>query len=167
MAKILVTFDTVDEGFEKIGAEHEVIRPPHGRDFTHEELCQLLSEADILCTSFDYPARAELLQHGAKLRLIANFGVGFNNIDIDYARTHGIVVTNTPQAVIIPTTELTLALMLDCARRVSASSVRHLASARPSAAWATSACPLQARRWGSSATDVSLQPSLSALAPSA
>ena len=119
MAKILVAFDTIDEGFEKIGAEHEVIRPPHGRDFTHEELCQLLPEADVLCTSFDYPARAELLQHGAKLRLIANFGVGFNNIDIDYACTHGIVVTNTPQAVIIPTTELTLALMLDCARRVS------------------------------------------------
>ena len=119
MAKILVAFDTVNEGFEKIGAEHEVIRPPHGRDFTHEELCQLLPEADVLCTSFDYPARAELLQHGAKLRLIANFGVGFNNIDIDYARAHGIVVTNTPQAVIIPTTELTLALMLDCARRVS------------------------------------------------
>ena len=119
MAKILVAFDTVDEGFEKIGAEHEVIRPPHGRDFTHEELRQLLPEADVLCTSFDYPARAELLQHGSKLRLIANFGVGFNNIDIDYARAHGIVVTNTPQAVIIPTTELTLALMLDCARRVS------------------------------------------------
>ena len=38
MAKILVAFDTVDEGFEKIGAEHKVIRPPHGRDFTHEEL---------------------------------------------------------------------------------------------------------------------------------
>ena len=48
MAKILVAFDTVDEGFEKIGAEHEVIRPPHGRDFTHEELCQLLPEADVL-----------------------------------------------------------------------------------------------------------------------
>ena len=119
MAKILVAFDTVDEGFEKIGAEHEVIRPPHGRDFTLEELCQLLPEADVLCTSFDYPARAELLQYGSKLCLIANFGVGFNNIDIDYARAHGIVVTNTPQAVIIPTTELTLALMLDCARRVS------------------------------------------------
>ena len=45
MAKILVAFDTVNEGFEKIGAEHEIIRPPHGRDFTHEELCQLLPEA--------------------------------------------------------------------------------------------------------------------------
>ena len=170
MAKILVAFDTVDEGFEKIGAEHEVIRPPHGRDFTHEELCQLLPEADILCTSFDYPARAELLQYGSKLRLIANFGVGFNNIDIDYARTHGIVVTNTPQAVIIPTTELTLALMLDCARRVSELDrlIRQTPGKRPpSVAWATSACTLQARRWDSSATDVSLQPSLSALAPSA
>ena len=119
MAKILVAFDTVDEGFELIDQTHQVIRPPRGRDFTHEELHQLLPEADVLCTSFDYPTRAELLQHGSKLRLIANFGVGFNNIDINYARDHGIAVTNTPQAVILPTAELTLALMLDCARRVS------------------------------------------------
>ena len=119
MAKILVTFDTVDEGFELIDQVHQVIRPPRGCDFTHEELYKLLPEVDVLCTSFDYPTRATLLQHAHKLRLIANFGVGFNNIDIDYARAHGIVVTNTPQAVILPTAELTLALMLDCARRVS------------------------------------------------
>jgi len=65
------------------------------------------------------PTEPELREHVSRLRLIANFGVGFNNIDIDYARSHGITVTNTPQAVIIPTAELTLALMLDCARRVS------------------------------------------------
>ena len=119
MAKILVTFDTVDEGFELIDQAHQVIRPPRGRDFSTEELYELLPEADVLCTSFDYPTRATLLQHAHKLRLIANFGVGYNNIDIDYARAHGIAVTNTPQAVILPTAELTLALMLDCARRVS------------------------------------------------
>ena len=119
MAKILVTFDTVDEGFELIDQAHQVIRPPRGRDFSTEELYELLPEADVLCTSFDYPTRATLLQYAHKLRLIANFGVGYNNIDIDYARAHGIAVTNTPQAVILPTAELTLALMLDCARRVS------------------------------------------------
>ena len=119
MAKILVTFDTVDEGFELIDPVHQVIRPPRGRDFSTEELYELLPEADVLCTSFDYPTRATLLQYAQKLRLIANFGVGYNNIDIDYARAHGIAVTNTPQAVILPTAELTLALMLDCARRVS------------------------------------------------
>lgn len=119
MAKILVTFDTVDEGFELIDQAHQVIRPPRGRDFSTEELYELLPEADVLCTSFDYPTRATLLQQAHKLHLIANFGVGYNNIDIDYARAHGIAVTNTPQAVILPTAELTLALMLDCARRVS------------------------------------------------
>ena len=119
MAKILVTFDTVDEGFELIDQAYQVIRPPRGRDFSTEELYELLPEVDVLCTSFDYPTRATLLQHAHKLRLIANFGVGYNNIDIDYARAHGIAVTNTPQAVILPTAELTLALMLDCARRVS------------------------------------------------
>ena len=119
MAKILVIFDTVHEGFELIDQAHQVIRPPRGRDFSTEELYELLPEADVLCTSFDYPTRATLLQYAHKLRLIANFGVGYNNIDIDYARAHGIAVTNTPQAVILPTAELTLALMLDCARRVS------------------------------------------------
>ena len=90
MAKILVAFDTVDEGFEKIGAEHEVIRPPHGRDFTHEELCQLLPEADASAPPSTTQHVPNSYSMGRSLRLIANFGVGFNNIDIDYARTHGI-----------------------------------------------------------------------------
>ena len=53
------------------------------------------------------------------LRLIANFGAGFNNIDLDVCRERGIRVTNTPQPVIEPTAELAFALMIDVARRVS------------------------------------------------
>ena len=53
------------------------------------------------------------------LRLIANFGAGFNNIDLDACRERGIRVTNTPQPVIEPTAELAFALMIDVARRVS------------------------------------------------
>ena len=53
------------------------------------------------------------------LQLIANFGAGFNNIDLDTCRERGIRVTNTPQPVIEPTAELAFALMIDIARRVS------------------------------------------------
>ena len=53
------------------------------------------------------------------LKLIANFGAGFNNIDLDACRRLGIRVTNTPQPVIEPTAELAFALMIDIARRVS------------------------------------------------
>ena len=112
MATILVAFDTQDEGFELIPAEHKIIRPPHSRDFTHEELMGLLPQADVLCTSFDYQAPRALLTYGKRLRLIANFGVGYNNIDTTFAREHHIAVTNTPESVVVPTAELAFGLML-------------------------------------------------------
>ena len=118
MATILVAFDTLDEGFERIPSEHTLIRPPHGRDFTQEELAALLPEADVLCSVFDIPVRADLIARGGKLRLIANYAVGYNNIDIEYARSRGITVTNTPHSVIAPTAELAMALLLSCSRRI-------------------------------------------------
>ena len=45
--------------------------------------------------------------------------MGYNNIDITYAREKGIAVTNTPKAVNSPTAELALALMLSAARRIA------------------------------------------------
>ena len=77
------------------------------------------SDADILVSTFDYKVSREMIAGMPKLRLIANFGAGFNNIDLDACRERGIRVTNTPQPVIEPTAELAFALMIDVARRVS------------------------------------------------
>lgn len=117
MAKILVAFDTVDEGFERLSAEHQLIRPPHGRDFTQEELSTLIHDADVLCSVFDIPVSAELMSRGKKLALVSNYAVGYNNIDLDYARAHQIAVTNTPHSVVVPTAELAMSLLLSCSRR--------------------------------------------------
>lgn len=76
-------------------------------------------DADILVSTFDYKVSREMIAGMPKLRLIANFGAGFNNIDLDACRERGIRVTNTPQPVIEPTAELAFALMIDVARRVS------------------------------------------------
>lgn len=119
MATILVAFDTVDEGFERLSAEHTLIRPPKGRDFSQSELRELITEADVLCSVFDIPVREELLSQAKHLRLVANYAVGYNNIDLNYCRAHGIAVTNTPREVIIPTAELAMALLLACSRRVA------------------------------------------------
>ncbi len=75
-------------------------------------------DADILVSTFDYRVPRELIASMPKLRLIANFGAGYNNIDLDACRERGIRVTNTPQPVIEPTAELAFALMIDVARRV-------------------------------------------------
>ena len=76
-------------------------------------------EADILVSTFDYKVTKELILSMPKLRLVANFGVGYNNIDLTICRSKGILVTNTPQPVIEPTAELAFGLMLDIARRIS------------------------------------------------
>ena len=78
-----------------------------------------LSEAEVIVSTFDFPVRREMIERAPKLRLIANLGVGFNNIDLATCRERGIRVTNTPDPVIEPTAELAFALMLALARKVS------------------------------------------------
>jgi glyoxylate reductase len=52
-------------------------------------------------------------------KIIANYAVGYNNIDIEYAKKKNIVVTNTPDVLTDSTADLTMALVLACARRLS------------------------------------------------
>ena len=78
-----------------------------------------LEEADVLVSTFDKPVTREMIMSSPHLQLVTNFGVGFNNIDLEACRERGIRVTNTPQPVIEPTAELAFALMHDVARRTA------------------------------------------------
>jgi len=78
-----------------------------------------LEEADILVSTFDKAVTAQMIASAPHLRLIANFGAGYNNIDLAACRSRNIRVTNTPQPVIEPTAELAFALMTTVARRVA------------------------------------------------
>lgn len=76
-------------------------------------------EAEVLVSTFDYKVSREMIEGMPNLKLIANFGAGYNNIDLEACKARGLRVTNTPQPVIEPTAELAFALMIDVARRVS------------------------------------------------
>ena len=78
-----------------------------------------LEEADVLVSTFDKPVTREIIMSASHLKLVANFGVGFNNIDLEACRERGIRVTNTPNPVIEPTAELAFALMHAVARRTA------------------------------------------------
>lgn len=78
-----------------------------------------LEEADVLVSTFDKPVTREMIMSAPHLQLVANFGVGFNNIDLEACRERGIRVTNTPNPVIEPTAELAFALMHAVARRTA------------------------------------------------
>ncbi len=116
--KILVAFKTIQEGWELLTERFELTFPPEGRDFTGQELLERIPEYDVLLSVFDIPVPRELIEAGSRLQLIANYAVGYNNIDLESAQKKGIAVTNTPKAVVEPTADLALALLLDCTRRV-------------------------------------------------
>ena len=78
-----------------------------------------LEEADVLVSTFDKPVTREMIMSAPHLKLVANFGVGFNNIALEACRERGIRVTNTPNPVIEPTAELAFALMHAVARRTA------------------------------------------------
>ena len=102
--KIALTTELPEQGFTRL-AGHEMYVP--------------YEEAEVLISTFDYRVSREMIETMPHLRLIANFGAGYNNIDLEACKERGIRVTNTPQPVIEPTAELAFALMIDVARRVS------------------------------------------------
>ena len=115
--KILVTYDIPREPFKNLPTDWEITFP-EGEKLTKEEIIRMLPEYDILLAIFSRPIDKEIIDAGKKLKLISNYGVGYNNIEIQYARKKGITVCNTPESVCDPTAELCMALLLGIARRI-------------------------------------------------
>ena len=116
--KILVTYDMFREGFTELESKYDVTFPA-GRDFTYEEVMEMIPEYDVLCSMFDFPVNKELVDHAPNLKMVANYAVGYNNIDVAYCLEKGITVANTPDPVTAPTANLALGLMIDTARRIT------------------------------------------------
>lgn len=83
-----------------------------------ETLKQGVKDADTLISLLSTSVDKEVIDAANNLKIITNYGAGFNNVDIDYARQQNIDVTNTPKASTNSTAELTFALVLAVARRI-------------------------------------------------
>ena len=87
--------------------------------FTRARLADALARADVLAPTITDKIDAELIAGaGEKLKLIANFGVGVDHVDIPAALAKGIAVTNTPGVLTEDTADLTMALIMAVARRI-------------------------------------------------
>jgi glyoxylate reductase len=90
-----------------------------GADRGRDAIARLVGGAAALVADPTVPVDEELLdQAGAELKVVANFAVGYDNIDLEACRRRDIVVTNTPDVLTNATAELTVALMLAAARRL-------------------------------------------------
>jgi len=86
---------------------------------TRAQLADAVARADVLApTITDKIDEALLAKAGPKLKLIANFGVGIEHVDVVAANARGITVTNTPGVLTEDTADLTLALIMAVARRL-------------------------------------------------
>ncbi|WP_324717131.1 D-glycerate dehydrogenase [Carboxydochorda subterranea] len=92
---------------------------PHDRPLTREELLRAVRGRDGLVTLLTDRIDAEVMDAaGPQLRVVSNYAVGFNNVDVQEATRRRIVVTNTPGVLTETTADLAWALLMAVARRV-------------------------------------------------
>lgn len=126
MATILVTHGIPAEGFSLLSGEKIVIPKPL-MQFSMDELAALIPAADAVVACGALPG--EIIRRGRKLRIIANYGAGYDGVDVHAAAECGIPVTNLPDTVTDSTAELAIGLMLAVSRRIGENSLRARAEA--------------------------------------
>jgi len=118
MVKVLVTPRSFANyaGLEVAGIT--VIRNPAGGILSKEQMQQHIREADGVIIGVD-PLDADVLRAAPRLRFVSKYGVGTDNIDLEYCKSHGIEVSITKNANSNAVADYAFALMLAAARRVS------------------------------------------------
>jgi len=96
----------------------EFIEHPTEQGRSEEDMITILSEADAAITLLSDPLTRTVLAANRDLGMIANYAVGYNNVDIDAANELGIIVTNTPGVLTEATADLTMGLILAVMRRI-------------------------------------------------
>ena len=89
----------------------------------HEELLKHIIEAEIVVIRSATTLTKEILEHAKKIKIIARCGVGIDNVDIEFAKSREIFVTNAPTANLISLVEHTIGLILSTARKIHESNV--------------------------------------------
>ncbi len=116
--KVYVTRMISGEALDLLDKHFDVRVNPEDRVLNKEEMLEAVEDADgLLCLINDEIDR-EIISRAGKLKIIANYGVGYDNIDVATATERGIIVTNTPGVLTDATADLAWALLFAVARRV-------------------------------------------------
>ncbi len=121
--KILVTPTSLQPG--KGSAALEVLKEfsddlvfnPTGRPLTEDELIPLLQDCEGYVAGLDFITR-KVIESCPKLKVISRYGVGYDRVDVEAAKEHGVLVTNTPGVNSEAVGELAFALILAVARKI-------------------------------------------------
>jgi lactate dehydrogenase-like 2-hydroxyacid dehydrogenase len=117
--KILVIAAIPRLGLEELEQKCDLIYPTESFMFSDDEIKKHMHGVDGVLSVFTRPFTAEMMEGAINLKIVANFGVGYNNIDIAKATSMGVVVCNTPNAVTEPTAEMAFGLLLSLTRNIA------------------------------------------------
>ena len=114
---VLLTHSIPTRGMEALFDACRVIMPPEGAyTFTPEALVDAARDVDAIFAAGPVPAA--VIEAARRLRIIANYGAGYDRVDVEAAARRGIPVTNLTRSTSLPTAEMALTLLLSVARRV-------------------------------------------------
>jgi lactate dehydrogenase-like 2-hydroxyacid dehydrogenase len=118
--RVVVTRRLPEAVEARLTAEFDAELSPADEPLSREDLARAMGEADgLLCTVTDRVDASLFAAEGRRVRIVANFGVGVNNIDVEAARAAGVAVSNTPGVLTDATADIAIALMLAATRRMS------------------------------------------------
>ncbi|MEO0062997.1 MAG: hypothetical protein RLZZ08_1557 [Pseudomonadota bacterium] len=115
--RILITRRWPAEVERAMQAQFDVVLNESDQPLSQAELAQAMGQFDVLCPTVSDRIDANVIAGGDRVKLIANYGVGFDHIDLSAAGAKGIPVTNTPGVLTDATADIALTLMLMAARR--------------------------------------------------
>jgi len=113
-----ITGPLLPAGLSLLQGKAELVVEPGPAPPTRERLLEQVAAADGLLALVTSRIDAEVIAAAGRLRVISNFAVGYDNIDVQAATRAGILVTNTPDVLTETTADLAFALMLAAARRL-------------------------------------------------
>lgn len=121
MAHVVVTRPLIENGLATLREEHSVTvcDPPSGATRTESEIIELADGADVLLSVLADPITERVFQECSELKMVAQYAVGLDNIDLQAAEDNEVVVTHTPGVLTDATADMTWALLLAAARHVN------------------------------------------------
>ncbi|MFD2637754.1 2-hydroxyacid dehydrogenase [Piscibacillus salipiscarius] len=119
MPKIFITRQLPESAIAKLRDSFEVdMWPYEDQPIPKGELLNRVESADAILSMLTETIDEEVFLKGKQLKVVANMAVGFDNIDVEAAKKHNVIVTNTPEVLNETTADLTFALLLATARRI-------------------------------------------------
>ncbi len=117
--RVFLTRRLPDAVMDRLAGETDLSFHDEGRELSSEELVAAMRECVGVIPTVTNRIDAAVLNACPKLKVVANFGVGYNHIDVAAATARGILVTNTPDVLTAATADVALGLILATARRFS------------------------------------------------